>query len=148
MASAITEIPQIPNVEQRYIEGKVTQNTLLNYICISYVTFLMCLSATIFQGRCLFATHPFKKGETIFVEDPIIACQFAWNKSYDYSACDHCMKYVSIMFRYYVKSFLNFDCLKMNEFQTPGNSGRKYLSIIRGDVFRITSLGFGCYSER
>ncbi|KAK7571815.1 hypothetical protein V9T40_014287 [Parthenolecanium corni] len=67
MASAISEIPQIPNVEQRYIEGK---------------------------GRCLFATQPFKKGETIFVEDPIIACQFAWNKSYDYSACDHCMKQI------------------------------------------------------
>ncbi|XP_065219217.1 histone-lysine N-trimethyltransferase SMYD5 [Planococcus citri] len=44
------------------------------------------------KGKCLFSTVHFKKGDTIFEEVPLISCQFAWNKTYKYLACDHCMR--------------------------------------------------------
>lgn len=31
------------------------------------------------------------EGESIFTEEPLISCQFSWNKAYGYAACDYCM---------------------------------------------------------
>ncbi|CAK9794697.1 Histone-lysine N-trimethyltransferase SMYD5 [Anthophora plagiata] len=44
------------------------------------------------KGKGLFAIRPFKDGDTILEEKPIICCQFAWNLEYGYLACDHCLR--------------------------------------------------------
>lgn len=44
------------------------------------------------KGKGLFAKCLFKEGDQILVEKPLISCQFAWNKLYKYTACDHCLK--------------------------------------------------------
>uniref|UniRef100_A0A4X2JMK9 Protein-lysine N-trimethyltransferase SMYD5 n=1 Tax=Vombatus ursinus TaxID=29139 RepID=A0A4X2JMK9_VOMUR len=44
------------------------------------------------KGKGLFATRPVQKGETIFVERPLVASQFLWNALYRYRACDHCLR--------------------------------------------------------
>ncbi|GLV44238.1 SET and MYND domain containing class 5 [Carabus blaptoides fortunei] len=44
------------------------------------------------KGKGLFAKKNFKAGDTIFEEDPLVCCQFAWNEQYGYEACDHCMR--------------------------------------------------------
>uniref|UniRef100_A0A5F8H6R0 SET domain-containing protein n=1 Tax=Monodelphis domestica TaxID=13616 RepID=A0A5F8H6R0_MONDO len=36
------------------------------------------------KGKGLFATRPVQKGETIFVERPLVASQFLWNALYRY----------------------------------------------------------------
>lgn len=36
------------------------------------------------QGKGLFATQLIRKGETIFVERPLVAAQFLWNALYRY----------------------------------------------------------------
>ncbi|XP_032891637.1 SET and MYND domain-containing protein 5 [Amblyraja radiata] len=43
------------------------------------------------KGKGLFATKAIRKGETIFVEKPLVSAQFLWNALYKYKACDHCM---------------------------------------------------------
>ncbi|CAG7659276.1 unnamed protein product, partial [Allacma fusca] len=43
-------------------------------------------------GHGVFATRDFAKGEVIFMDSPIVSCQFAWNKMYLYKACDYCMR--------------------------------------------------------
>uniref|UniRef100_A0A6I8PF93 Protein-lysine N-trimethyltransferase SMYD5 n=2 Tax=Ornithorhynchus anatinus TaxID=9258 RepID=A0A6I8PF93_ORNAN len=43
-------------------------------------------------GKGLFARRPLAKGETIFREQPLVACQFPWNALYRYRACGHCLK--------------------------------------------------------
>ena len=45
-----------------------------------------------FQGRGLFASKEFKKGDVIFEEAPLVSCQFAWNELYRYSACEFCLR--------------------------------------------------------
>uniref|UniRef100_A0A3Q2KY45 Protein-lysine N-trimethyltransferase SMYD5 n=1 Tax=Equus caballus TaxID=9796 RepID=A0A3Q2KY45_HORSE len=44
------------------------------------------------KGKGLFATQLIQKGETIFVERPLVAAQFLWNALYRYRACDHCLR--------------------------------------------------------
>ncbi|XP_067884766.1 histone-lysine N-trimethyltransferase SMYD5 [Heterodontus francisci] len=44
------------------------------------------------KGKGLFASKDIKKGEPIFVEQPIVSAQFLWNALYKYKACDYCMK--------------------------------------------------------
>ncbi|XP_026478679.1 SET and MYND domain-containing protein 5 [Ctenocephalides felis] len=46
---------------------------------------------TLTKGRSLFAKQDIKAEEKIFEEEPIVSCQFSWNKVYDYKACDFCM---------------------------------------------------------
>ncbi|XP_076629997.1 SET and MYND domain containing, class 5 [Colletes latitarsis] len=43
------------------------------------------------KGKGLFATRPFKDGDVILEEKPIVCCQFSWNLEYGYSACDNCL---------------------------------------------------------
>ena len=50
------------------------------------------------QGKGLFATRSFKTGDVILEENPMVSCQFAWNATYKYLACDFCMRYVSLNF--------------------------------------------------
>uniref|UniRef100_A0A672I932 Protein-lysine N-trimethyltransferase SMYD5 n=1 Tax=Salarias fasciatus TaxID=181472 RepID=A0A672I932_SALFA len=45
-----------------------------------------------FSGKGLFAKRSIKKGETIFVERPLVAAQFLWNFLYKYKACDFCLR--------------------------------------------------------
>ncbi|PSN44796.1 SET and MYND domain-containing protein 5 [Blattella germanica] len=44
------------------------------------------------KGKGLFAVKPFKAGEVIFEERPLVCCQFAWNYAYGYLACDFCLR--------------------------------------------------------
>lgn len=44
------------------------------------------------QGKGLFAVKPLKAGDVIFEESPLVCCQFAWNATYGYLACDFCMR--------------------------------------------------------
>ncbi|XP_015273772.1 PREDICTED: SET and MYND domain-containing protein 5 [Gekko japonicus] len=44
------------------------------------------------KGKGLFATRKIRKGETIFVEKPVVSAQFLWNALYKYKACDHCLR--------------------------------------------------------
>ncbi|KAL0973603.1 hypothetical protein UPYG_G00206930 [Umbra pygmaea] len=43
------------------------------------------------KGKGLFAKKNFKKGDTIFVERPLVSAQFLWNSLYKYKACDYCL---------------------------------------------------------
>ncbi|CAH8491149.1 unnamed protein product [Schistosoma turkestanicum] len=43
------------------------------------------------RGRGLVATQLINPEDILFSEDPLICCQFSWNKLYGYKACDHCM---------------------------------------------------------
>uniref|UniRef100_A0AAR2J8G5 Protein-lysine N-trimethyltransferase SMYD5 n=1 Tax=Pygocentrus nattereri TaxID=42514 RepID=A0AAR2J8G5_PYGNA len=45
-----------------------------------------------FQGKGLFAKKLFKKGDTIFIEQPLVCAQFLWNALYKYRACDYCLR--------------------------------------------------------
>ncbi|RXN35175.1 SET and MYND domain-containing 5 [Labeo rohita] len=38
------------------------------------------------KGKGLFAKRPFKKGDTIFIEQPLVSSQFLWNALYKYRA--------------------------------------------------------------
>uniref|UniRef100_A0A803WC29 SMYD family member 5 n=1 Tax=Ficedula albicollis TaxID=59894 RepID=A0A803WC29_FICAL len=44
------------------------------------------------KGKGLFATKNIRKGETVFVERPVVSSQFLWNALYNYRACDHCLR--------------------------------------------------------
>ncbi|XP_037754313.1 SET and MYND domain-containing protein 5 [Chelonia mydas] len=44
------------------------------------------------KGKGLFATRNIHKGETIFLEKPVVSSQFLWNMLYRYKACDHCLR--------------------------------------------------------
>uniref|UniRef100_A0A3Q3EY71 Protein-lysine N-trimethyltransferase SMYD5 n=1 Tax=Labrus bergylta TaxID=56723 RepID=A0A3Q3EY71_9LABR len=44
------------------------------------------------KGKGLFAKRSFKKGDSIFLERPLIAAQFLWNSLYKYKACDFCLR--------------------------------------------------------
>ncbi|KAJ8262495.1 hypothetical protein GJAV_G00167100 [Gymnothorax javanicus] len=44
------------------------------------------------KGKGLFARKPIQKGDTIFVERPLVCAQFLWNALYKYRACDYCMR--------------------------------------------------------
>ncbi|XP_060684069.1 histone-lysine N-trimethyltransferase SMYD5 isoform X1 [Hemiscyllium ocellatum] len=44
------------------------------------------------KGKGLFASTDIRKGETIFVEQPVVSAQFLWNALYKYKACDYCMR--------------------------------------------------------
>ncbi|XP_066524696.1 histone-lysine N-trimethyltransferase SMYD5 [Hoplias malabaricus] len=44
------------------------------------------------KGKGLFAKKSFKKGDTIFIEQPLVCAQFLWNIFYKYRACDHCLR--------------------------------------------------------
>ncbi|XP_032094190.1 SET and MYND domain-containing protein 5 [Thamnophis elegans] len=48
------------------------------------------------KGKGLFATRNIKKGDTIFVEKPVVSAQFLWNALYKYRACDHCLRALEI----------------------------------------------------
>ncbi|XP_063230285.1 histone-lysine N-trimethyltransferase SMYD5 isoform X1 [Bacillus rossius redtenbacheri] len=44
------------------------------------------------KGRGVFANRPFKAGDVLFEEEPVVCCQFSWNAAYNYAACDYCMR--------------------------------------------------------
>uniref|UniRef100_A0A8C5APT2 Protein-lysine N-trimethyltransferase SMYD5 n=1 Tax=Gadus morhua TaxID=8049 RepID=A0A8C5APT2_GADMO len=44
------------------------------------------------KGKGLFARRSIKKGDTIFVERPVVSSQFLWNALYKYRACEYCMR--------------------------------------------------------
>ncbi|CAH1398454.1 unnamed protein product [Nezara viridula] len=44
------------------------------------------------KGKGLFATKDFSENEVIFEEKPLVSCQFAWNETYGYLACHHCLR--------------------------------------------------------
>ncbi|KAK9881916.1 hypothetical protein WA026_018110 [Henosepilachna vigintioctopunctata] len=44
------------------------------------------------KGKGLFVKRAFKKGDVIFEEVPLVCCQFSWNATCKYRACDHCLK--------------------------------------------------------
>lgn len=44
------------------------------------------------KGRGLFALKNFAEGNIVLVEDPVVCCQFSWNSTYGYKACDECMR--------------------------------------------------------
>ncbi|KAG9328793.1 hypothetical protein JZ751_010644, partial [Albula glossodonta] len=43
-------------------------------------------------GKGLFAKKPIRKGETIFIERPLVSAQFLWNALYKYRACEYCLR--------------------------------------------------------
>ncbi|XP_058821496.1 histone-lysine N-trimethyltransferase SMYD5 [Topomyia yanbarensis] len=45
-----------------------------------------------FKGRGLFAVVPIKAGTVLFEESPLVSCQFSWNSSYGYLACEYCLR--------------------------------------------------------
>lgn len=49
-------------------------------------------NSEIAKGKGLFALKQIKKGDIIFEENPLVCCQFSWNKAYKYKACDHCLR--------------------------------------------------------
>ena len=44
------------------------------------------------MGRCLVVTRDVQPHEVLFCEQPLVSCQFSWNKRYGYSACDQCLR--------------------------------------------------------
>uniref|UniRef100_A0A3Q4HGV3 Protein-lysine N-trimethyltransferase SMYD5 n=1 Tax=Neolamprologus brichardi TaxID=32507 RepID=A0A3Q4HGV3_NEOBR len=44
------------------------------------------------KGKGLFAKRSIKKGETIFIERPLVSAQFLWNTLYKYKACEYCLR--------------------------------------------------------
>uniref|UniRef100_A0A6Q2YYL4 Protein-lysine N-trimethyltransferase SMYD5 n=1 Tax=Esox lucius TaxID=8010 RepID=A0A6Q2YYL4_ESOLU len=44
------------------------------------------------KGKGLFAKKAIKKGDTIFVERPLVSAQFLWNSLYKYKACEYCLR--------------------------------------------------------
>uniref|UniRef100_A0A8C1G359 Protein-lysine N-trimethyltransferase SMYD5 n=1 Tax=Cyprinus carpio TaxID=7962 RepID=A0A8C1G359_CYPCA len=44
------------------------------------------------KGKGLFAKKAFKKGDTIFIERPLVSAQFLWNALYKYRACEYCLR--------------------------------------------------------
>ncbi|XP_023655717.1 protein-lysine N-trimethyltransferase SMYD5 [Paramormyrops kingsleyae] len=44
------------------------------------------------KGKGLFAKKSIRKGETIFVERPLVCAQFLWNAQYNYRACEFCLR--------------------------------------------------------
>lgn len=47
---------------------------------VKYVYFVIIFP----QGKGLIAKRSFKKGDTIFIEQPLVSSQFLWNASYKY----------------------------------------------------------------
>ncbi len=43
------------------------------------------------KNRSLIAKKSFSPEDVIFKEQPIVSAQFAWNRMYQYKACDNCM---------------------------------------------------------
>lgn len=56
------------------------------------IIFFLFLHLFFFQGKGLFATKFFKAGDIIFEEFPVVSCQFAWNETFKYLACELCMR--------------------------------------------------------
>jgi len=54
--------------------------------------FVVCVLTYGKQGKGLFATQDYAEGEVIFIEQPLVSAQFAWNAEYRYLACDYCMR--------------------------------------------------------
>ncbi|XP_065198918.1 histone-lysine N-trimethyltransferase SMYD5-like [Sycon ciliatum] len=44
------------------------------------------------RGRAIIAKRPFKEDETLFIESPLMSCQFSWNREYKYLACEYCLR--------------------------------------------------------
>uniref|UniRef100_A0A669DMK4 Protein-lysine N-trimethyltransferase SMYD5 n=1 Tax=Oreochromis niloticus TaxID=8128 RepID=A0A669DMK4_ORENI len=74
-----------------------------DYILISCKIFIVynfpvvtedCSNSLLFmlQGKGLFAKRSMKKGETIFIERPLVSAQFLWNTLYKYKACEYCLR--------------------------------------------------------
>uniref|UniRef100_A0AAQ5ZZL3 Protein-lysine N-trimethyltransferase SMYD5 n=1 Tax=Amphiprion ocellaris TaxID=80972 RepID=A0AAQ5ZZL3_AMPOC len=76
--------------------------TILGFGFVLCIYFLFCLYDTIgynsngllfmFQGKGLFAKKSIKKGDSIFIERPLVAAQFLWNALYKYKACEFCLR--------------------------------------------------------
>lgn len=50
------------------------------------------------QGKGLFATRSIRKGETVFVERPVVASQFLWNALYNYRGEAKIYRQIDIFF--------------------------------------------------
>ncbi|XP_071393718.1 protein-lysine N-trimethyltransferase SMYD5-like, partial [Centroberyx affinis] len=44
------------------------------------------------KGKGLFAKRSIKKGDSIFIERPLVSAQFLWNALYKYKACEYCLR--------------------------------------------------------
>ncbi|XP_035017834.1 histone-lysine N-trimethyltransferase SMYD5 [Hippoglossus stenolepis] len=44
------------------------------------------------KGKGLFARRSIKKGDSIFIERPLVSSQFLWNSLYKYKACEFCLR--------------------------------------------------------
>ncbi|XP_075221518.1 SET and MYND domain containing, class 5 isoform X2 [Lycorma delicatula] len=44
------------------------------------------------KGKGVVATRLIKEESVIFEETPLVCCQFSWNSSCGYKACDHCLR--------------------------------------------------------
>uniref|UniRef100_A0A673BID4 Protein-lysine N-trimethyltransferase SMYD5 n=1 Tax=Sphaeramia orbicularis TaxID=375764 RepID=A0A673BID4_9TELE len=44
------------------------------------------------KGKGLFAKKSIKKGDSIFIERPLVSAQFLWNALYKYKACEYCLR--------------------------------------------------------
>ncbi|XP_076250614.1 SET and MYND domain containing, class 5 isoform X1 [Rhynchophorus ferrugineus] len=44
------------------------------------------------KGKGIFATSYIPQGSILFEEEPLVACQFSWNATCKYEACDHCLR--------------------------------------------------------
>lgn len=49
----------------------------------------------VFQGKGLFAKKSIKKGETVFLERPLVSAQFLWNSLYKYKGTRDILVHVS-----------------------------------------------------
>lgn len=54
--------------------------------------FKLSIRETETKGKGLFADAPIKEGDVILQELPLVSAQFSWNKTYNYTACEYCMK--------------------------------------------------------
>uniref|UniRef100_A0AAR2J219 Protein-lysine N-trimethyltransferase SMYD5 n=1 Tax=Pygocentrus nattereri TaxID=42514 RepID=A0AAR2J219_PYGNA len=64
----------------------------MQVICCTFYRTLIRVYAKFIWGLRLFAKKLFKKGDTIFIEQPLVCAQFLWNALYKYRACDYCLR--------------------------------------------------------
>uniref|UniRef100_A0A673XQ29 Protein-lysine N-trimethyltransferase SMYD5 n=1 Tax=Salmo trutta TaxID=8032 RepID=A0A673XQ29_SALTR len=70
-----------------------SQNDMLSF-CVDTTKVSSCVEVRFIdkvKGKGLFAKKAIKKGDTIFVERPLVSSQFLWNSQYKYKACEYCL---------------------------------------------------------
>uniref|UniRef100_A0A8C8H3G1 Protein-lysine N-trimethyltransferase SMYD5 n=1 Tax=Oncorhynchus tshawytscha TaxID=74940 RepID=A0A8C8H3G1_ONCTS len=70
-----------------------SQDVMLSF-CVDTTKVCNCVEVRFIdkvKGKGLFAKKAIKKGDTIFVERPLVSSQFLWNSQYKYKACEYCL---------------------------------------------------------